>query len=509
MSDFWKEALINTLIILFGVNSLCLFLALPLAWLVEKTDLPFRSLFSKACSLPYLIPSYLLAIAWVTLANPRVGWLNVWFNHLNSSADPTFNIYSIFGIVFVESTVLFSILFFNLKHAFQQVDPALEEAARLSGAGPFKTFFLVTLPLIKNVVFNSVITISLACIASFAVPAILGSPARIFVLTTALFSLLREASLSAQSEALRVAFIFAVSVLGTVFLLRVMRPKQTVLVGAKANKTQLVALNEKKWPCFIGVWTIWILLFAGPLIAVILSSFQSDPGNFHSWSTKAWSYVFSEYPDFYSSLFNSFKVALGSSFVVLLISLIFSLTQWHFHQNKNKSSHILFQTFENISLVLYSLPGTVLAIGLIFFTTKLQLFDLHGSLLIIGLALCLKYLSLGLQTLSPATFMIHPSLIEAARLSGAGTLHRVSKIWLPLLKVPLTTTFILVSVPCLAELTMTILLYGPGTETLGVTLFELQEYSDRSAAAVVAVLLVSVILATQALTSATQRRTVL
>lgn len=489
MTAFWADALLNSIWIVLGVTGVSLLISVPMAWLIERTDLPGARSLGRVLSLPYVVPSYLLAISWITLANPSVGWLK----------GLGFDIYGLGGIIFVEASALFAIVFLSFRAGLRSLDPALEEAARLGGASPLGVFFRITCPLLKNTIFASLIAVALASLASFAVPAMIGSPARVFVLTTGIFSLLKQGSLAAQSQALVIAVEMGLVALALVLVSRFFMREQASLLSGKSSRPALVRLGKLKPWLAIGAWTVWGLVAALPLVVLLLSSFMPDPGDssFSGMSLKAWRYVLADLPGFWDAVANSLIVSSVAALLVLLVSIPVALLAWQGRYGKKRRLRALAAFFEDGALLSYSLPGTVIAVLLIFFAARFSFLGLADTLSILVVALVAKYLTLGLRTLGPGALNVHPSLIEAAQLSGAGSVQRLWRIWLPLLKPSIFAALLLVLMPCVAELTMSLLLYGPGTETLGVSVFQLQEYADRASASVVGSLLLFLVLGFQ------------
>jgi len=485
---FWLQAALNSGLVVSGVCLLSLITAIPAAWLIERTDLPGAARLRGILTLSYALPSYLLAIAWILLANPSVGWLNL------LPGQNFFNIYNLGGVIFIEASVLFTILFMAFWSGLRQMDPALEEAALLAGASPWRVFLQVTAPLLKGHIFSGLIAVGLASLASFGVPAMIGTPARKFVLTTAIYAKIQEGSASAFDEAMLIALEMAGFTLVLVVLASFWSRRKVSLVTGKTSRPALTRLGPWRLPLALLVWGVWSLVVLLPLAALVLSSFCKEPGVL-SWSNlslRPWSYVLFSLSEFRRALANSLLSAGAATLVVMLGALLLALLSRRAHEVNRRGLNWLASAFENTALFCYSLPGTVLALGLIIALTRWQVMD---TLFILVIAFVVKFLTLGVQTVKPSVFLIHPSLLEAARLCGAGFLQRLTRIWLPLLKAPLFACALLVFLPCFSELTMCIMLYGPGTENLGVVLYNLQEYADRSSAAVVAtLLLVTVIL---------------
>jgi iron(III) transport system permease protein len=164
------RAMLNTMLISSATVVFAGLIAIPSAWLVARTDLPARRQFRGILLLPYIIPPYLGAIAWINLANPSVGWLN------RLAGAPMFDIYTIPGIVWVEGLFYYTFVYLSCLAAMETADPSLEEAARVSGAGPLRVLFTITLPMIRPAIYSGAFLVFAATAASFGVPALIGIP---------------------------------------------------------------------------------------------------------------------------------------------------------------------------------------------------------------------------------------------------------------------------------------------------------------------------------------------
>ena len=497
LDGFWAKAALNSGIVVLGVAALSLLLAVPSAWLLERTDLAGKRFLERVFPLAYALPSYLMAIAWILLANPRVGWINLLARRF-FDIDTLIDIYHLGGVIFVEASVLFTILFFSFRAGLRQLDPSLEEAARLAGASGAQVFWRITLPLLRGHLAAGLLAVALASLASFGVPAMIATPARRFVLTTAIYTRLQEGSSAAFGQALWVAIEMAALTLVLVVLGGWWRRPQSTLVGGKARPPTLVELGRWRRPLAVAMGGLWSVLVALPLLALVLSSFLRQPGQLRldNFSLRAWHYVLFSLDEFRRALLNSLLTASLAACLVVLLALGVAIAQWRGAMQQRRWLGRSGRLLEHAGLLAYSLPGTVLALVLIVLLGRGRWAD---TLALLILAYGIKYLTLGIQTLRPSALAIDRSLIEAAQLAGARFSQRLWRVWIPLLRGPLAAALLLVFMPCFSELTMSILLHGPGTETLGVVLFNLQEYADRSSAAVVGTLLLLVILAFRAL----------
>jgi iron(III) transport system permease protein len=508
--EFWLSATRNSCLVVIGVAFLSCLIAIPSAWLVERSDIPGAKWLRALLTFPYIVPSYLLAVAWIILANPDVGWINQWARSL-LGIPRLMNIYSLGGIIFIESTALFPILFIAFRTSLRSMDPSLEEAARLSGASPVRVFRSITLPLLRDGLLLALVAVGLASLASFGVPAMIGGPARVFVLTTGIYDLLKQGTLEGFHGALIVALRMAIAALVIVVGSKFFLGKKMSLVGGKSSRPSLVELGAWRKVASGALWTLWLLIVAFPLSVLVFSSFQSDPNRFalSSLSLRAWKYVVLSLPEFREAIVNSFGASILTAVLVLLVAIAVALLKWSGQTFKRRSRRAFSRIIEESSFLLYSIPGTVLALLLLLFSARmgaLGLFRISDTLFILVLAYALKYSSLGLNTLIPTTMLIHPSLIESAQLSGASFVQRLGRVWIPLMRPGLIAAGLLVFMPCLSELTMSVLLYGPSTHTLGVVLFQLQEYADRPSAAVVGTLLLVTVIAIQGVLGLLSRR---
>ncbi len=485
MDNFWIGATLNTLKIVFSVVTLSFFFAVPCAWLLERSNLHGKKFLKTFLTLPYIIPSYLLAVSWITLANPDVGWLNVWAHEI-FGVERFFNIYGIAGVIFVESSALFSILLISFQAALKRMDPSIEEAARLSGASPFRVFLKITLPLLKNNIILGLISVALASLASFGVPAMLGTPGRTFVLTTGIYSLFLNGTQESFVKAIEISLIVVLVTLIIVAISRMLSRQNASFLGSKNARASLIDLGGWNTPLSCFIYFLFSIFLALPLLALVFSSFQSDPSrfSFDSLTLNYWKRVLG-LGDFHKGLLNSLLTSFVSALTISLIALAYSLVKWKLQLKSSLSKKLGLRVFQELAFTFYSLPGTVLALLLIVGFRMSGLFSIADTVVALIIAFVLKYLSLGITTLTPSTLLVHPSLIEAAQLSGAGWGRRLIKIWIPILRPSLYASFLLVLMPCLGELTISKLLSAPSSQNLGVLLFELQEYSDRASAAVV------------------------
>lgn len=494
--DFWLPALLNTFVVAIGVTLLACAFAWPTAWMLERTNIPGRKVLAKALAAPYALPPFLLAMGWILLANPTVGWLN-------SPARAWINIYSLSGLIFVEACCLYPIALVSFGAALRRWDPSLEEAARVSGARPWRIFFEITAPALKDVALAGALSVFLGTIASFGVPAMIGAPARIPVFTTGLYALLKSGSLLSLKEAFRWSIGSAIVIGATVLFVRRLRADTATSTGASVVSAQPLQLGTGRWVTS-GILSVLAIVILGlPVGALIFASLQSDPSRFDlaSLSLRAWHYVFVELKEFRSALSNSVRASTGAATAVTFVS--FALVM-----NPRIRNGAWGRRIDSLASVFAALPGTAAALMLMIGIYRVP----GGVFLARGLGIfilifALKQFAVGYRAIFAARRQLNESLFEAARLSGATRRAMFVEIAWPLLKPALGAAFVLVLAPCLGELSMSVILAGPGTENLGTLLFQLQEYADRASAAVIGVCILFGVLACQGAASLARRLT--
>lgn len=482
------KAIKNTFFISFSVAVLCLALGLPLSWLLTRTNLPFKKFFRSGFCLPYAIPPFVGAIGWIILANPTSGVLNQWLG-LN------LNIYSYTGLIFVETSFLFTFVLLTALTVLDNMDSSLEEAARLSGASGLRVFIDIALPLLKPAIISGFLLSFLATAASFGVPALIGGPARIYLMTTQIYTYQRMATASGLQMSIAVSVILGIATFVLLYGSQVLfGASKNYTVGGKTARPSLVPLHTWRMPITLLLTILFSIIFVLPLTGVLLSALSSVQG---SWTLNGLTFgnftrVLFETEEttraIRQSLLLGFSAAVICTTFAFILNYFIYRTSWRGRNFATVAASIPFST-----------PGTVLALA--FILSFSQGFfgvgpSLYNTLFLIGLAYIVKYISLSLKTVGDGYQQIHPSLEEAARISGANWWVIMRTIYAPLLKTALIASMFLVFMPVLSELTMTILLTGPGLETIGTLIFSLQEYSDMGGggAAVLSVIVVVFIL---------------
>ena len=483
------KAFQNTFVVSLSISILSIVIAVPVGWLISRTDLPWSRRFRSWYCLPYAIPPYIGAMAWIYLANPTTGLLN------RVLGESYLNIYSYFGLIWVEATFLYTFVLLAVLTSLDRMDSSLEEAARLSGAGPFRVFKDITLPLIRPAITSGGVLVALAAAASFGVPALIGNPAKIYLVTTQIYTFQKMGSMKGLFQAGALSVFLLVLALGLLLLNQwLIQGKQFKIVSGKASRPSLIELKEWRWPLFSILSVLLFFLFALPVLGILITALSQVSGelSFSNLGLGHFYRVFFEMSETGRALGNSLYLGVMSATLATFLAVFLSYIQW---KTNLKGRHLL----EVSASFPYSIPGTVVALAMILAFSR-GIFgigpSLYNTLAMLWIAYLVKFLSLAMKTIGDGFGQIDDSLAEAARVSGAGWLVTLKTIWVPLMKPSIVAAWFLIFMPAFSELTMTILLSGPGTETLGTLIFQLQEYADPTggSSAVLALLVIFLVI---------------
>ena len=480
------SAIGNTMIVAVGAALTSIVAGTVLAWAVVRTDMPGRRLIEGASIVPFISTPFIGGLAWMLLAAPGSGLINQLWNHAGGDGS-LLNIYSLTGIIFVESLYEMPFVFLIVAGAMRSMDPALEEASLSSGAGIFRTTLKVTLPLVLPAILGSGLLVFVLAAEQFGVPAVLGTPARIRVLTTTIVE--TQASYPPRmglGAALGVTLLI-IALLGLWLQRRLLAGKSYTTVGGKGSHPRRFKLGRFRWVLFAICAAYLVLSVVLPYGAIFVSSirtiwtsdFQAD-----QWTLENYRWVLFDYPITQRGLFNSlFLAIIGATATMLLCALISFLSL-----RSRLPGH---KVLDYLSIIPLGFPGVVLAFGLLQAWIYPPLV-LYGTVWILFVAYMTRYIPIGVRSTSATLVQIHPELEEASLSSGANWFQTFRKVTLPLLKPGIFAGWILLFIAFSRELSASILLYSPGREVLSVAIYDLMlagQYRALSALAMMQMVL--------------------
>ena len=485
------NALRNTLItatlsMIFGVM-----IAFPLAWLVGRTDLYGRKFFRTLFVMTYMVPPYVGAMAWLRLLNPRVGTMNVFLKDLLGLAENPFNIYTIGGLVWVLTTFYYPYAFITISRAMEKMDPSLEEASKISGASPLKTVLTVTFPIMLPSIVAAGLLVFVSAASCYGIPSIIGAPGQIDTVTTRIIDYVYVGSAEGLTDATTLAVsLMVIANLVLYVSTFICGNKQYITVSGKSTRPNIVELGKWRWPLTILVTLFALIVVVIPFATVAMTSFTKNLGKALSatnFTTRYWNILLTR-----KGILDTAKNSLISASVAATAGIIISCVMaWLLTRTRAKGRHI-----PDFLITLGSgTPSVVIALALIMTMSGRFGINIYNTLTIMIVAYMVKYLLMGMRTVVSAMTQIHPSLEEAALISGAEWQRGFKDVTLPLIAPSVVAGWFLIFMPSFYELTMSTLLYSTDTKTIGYELFTYQTYhSQQTASAIATGILVMVVL---------------
>ena len=474
----YYRALVNSVWVSCLTAALCMFLGTLLAFLVVRTDLPYKKGLRTLLVLPYALPSFFAAIAWIQLLGPQ-GYLAKFFLQLSGWQAAPWSIYSAAGIVFVLTIHYYVLVFITVAGALERMDASLEEAARASGAGTFRIMREITLPLVLPAILAGGLLAFIGALANFGIPALLGMRARFFVLTTSIYYALAIPDFGLATALSSMLVVVALIAMALQFGIQKGESQYTVISGKAVHPSEL-KLGAIRYPLFLATGAFALLISIAPIVSMVLTAllqYWGAPLVAANLTLQNFTYILkleAARRAIGNSLVLAALAATGAMFVGIVISYI--------HVKAKLRGGRLLDFFATIP---YAVPHTVIAIAMILAWAKPPV-SLYGTLWIILVAYLAVYLPFAVRTTNATLQQVHDSLEEAARVSGARIFHRLRDVILPLARPGMIAGWILVFMPALRELTVSILLYAYRTETIGVVVYNLQDAGYREIAAALA-----------------------
>jgi iron(III) transport system permease protein len=480
---FW-----NSLQFAAGTSVLAFCFGTLLAWMNERTNTPCKSLFFALSIIPLIIPGILFTVAWILLGSPKIGLINLVLRALFDTDAVFFNVYSMWGMIWVDALHYSPIAFLLMTAAFRSMDPALEESAVMSGASVLQVVRKVTLPLVWPAIFATLLILFVRAIESFEVPALLGLPVGIQVFTSAIYQAVHRypsqiglaSSYAVTLLLITSAGVYFQSVLST-------RGNRYATMTGKGFRPRLIDLGRWRY-LTVGIFLAYFLLIVVLPFAVLLWSslqkFYSVPSMeaLQRLTLEPYRTILS-YPSLMRSVWNSLLLSLGTATIVMLVT---SVICWIVVKTKLRGRWLL-DNFASLPMVF---PGIVLGLAIMILYLYLPI-GVYGTIWILLIAYVTRFLPYGLRYNTTSMLQIHKELEESAAMSGASWLTTFRRIILPLLKPGLLAGWIYIVIVSIRELSSSILLYSPGTEVISILIWELWEngqYVELSALGVMFIL---------------------
>lgn len=460
-----------------------------LVFLLDRLDLPGRRGLRLALLVPLIVPPQILAIAWIGWVGPA-GLLTRWTRDVLDLARLPWTLYGEGGIVTLLTVFTLPVTYLTIGAGMRRIPRSLEEAARLDGAGLAVVGTRILVPLLRPYLLAAGMLAFLAALGNFGIPALLGIPARFLMLTTLIYQRVTSFASGGFAQAAALAMVVAVPALLALFA------QQRLNRSADALESQLeepavYPLGRWRWPLATVVWIVFGgLMTVGPFTSMVLTSLVKAvgvapaPGNL---DLRHYRFVLTSLDAFPRALTHSLALAGGAALVSAVLALAIGYL-------------LLRLGARGLPLQLlvdfpYALPGIVFALALIltWLPSPIPGVRLYGTVWLLGIAYVGHYLAFALQPIGAAWRQVDPSLEEAARIDGAGTVQAMRYVLLPVVAPTVAVAALLVFLAAFSEISLSALLAGSRAETLGWLVFGLEQAGDTNRAAALSVVLVVVL----------------
>ena len=463
--------ILNTGVFITGSAMVATVLALFLAYLNTRTNIPFKFMFRIISIIPMMVPHILFCVSWVLLLNPSNGIINLVLKEILHLDRAVFNIYSMPGMILVEGLLDLPIAYLIIAPAMAAFDVALEESSRVCGASNLRTMVRVTLPVLRPAILASVILVIVRSLASFAVPSVIGMPGRIYVLASHIYRIIATGFAADYGMAAAVGMSALATSITLIYVYRYLTSasERYVTISSRGYRPSVIDLKGYRYPLFAIVGLLSFVLIVLPVLVLFYTSlvpYSMVPSAraFSMMSLKHWAEVLQD-PVSLLSLKNSLFLGVGGATLGIVLSIFVAYV---IVKIRTRASGIL----ESLSFLSFSFPGIVIGIGFMWFFVRTPLYATIWSLLIGYIA---TYLPYGIRPLSSAFVQIHSHLEESSRVCGAGTLQTLRRIVIPLLIPGVVSGWILMATMFVRELTLSVVLSRPGTEVLAVQILRFAE----------------------------------
>jgi iron(III) transport system permease protein len=410
-----RAALMNTLTVTLVRQLLSLPLAVVIAWLLARTDLPGRNWIEFAFWAAFFLPTLTVTLSWILLLDPEYGLINTWLARIPLIGTGPFDIYSFWGIVWVHViTGSLTVKVILLTPAFRSMDAALEEASYVAGGTTFRTALRITVPVMAPVILSVLLLGTMVSMQTFEVEQMLGLPIRFFVFSTMVYDLL-VTGVPRYDAATALAVLVLVAMLPLVFTQQWLTRRRRYATVTGQFRARPHRLGRWRWPVFVLLLIVVLIVLGVPVTVAVLGSFMKLFGFFHiadPWTLENWTTVLTD-DLFLHSLGNTIVLAVCTSVAALLVH---SLIAYVVVRTRYAGRRVL----DTISWLPFTMPGMILGLALLWlFLGVGVLRPLYGTMAVLVVAGLISGMPLGVQIIKGGLLQLGSELEEASSIAGA------------------------------------------------------------------------------------------
>ena len=482
----YQAIMFNTLTVAFAATIMALVFGFLTAWIINRTNVPFQRSLEQLMAVPYYVTPLLGALAWSFLGAPESGFINELWRRFGGEAA-LIDITSPLGIAWVMALFEGSVAFVMIGAVLQSMDPSLEEASQVTGANRWRTMLRITLPLAAPGVLGAAVFVFAEMLGSFSAALVLGTPARFFVITTAIYQLVSQFPPRLPMAAAMGVSLFAVMFLMMFIYRRITSRGSFVTISGKAFRPRVMDLGWMRWVLF-AVCASYVLLSALlPIATLAFASVQKLAVAFPA----AENFTLDNFRQALS--LNAVTQAMTNSLVLGFLTAtigvaLTGLLAWIIQRSRRPGRGVL----EYVVMLPQAVPRLVFAFGMMWAWLVLPI-PIYGTFWVLLIAYLTVFLPLGVRTISSVILQLDRSLEECGQVCGASWGYRLRTIVVPLVRPGLLAAWLLIFVASVRELGASILLMGPTSKVLTPAIVESWFSSSSELTAAMALIQTAVI----------------
>ena len=476
----------NSFIYAGATAVVCTVVGFGLAWLVARTNAPAKGFAIAVALVPLIIPGIVNTTAWALLLSPEQGPLNSVLRDLHL---PIFDIYSMPGMVFIQSIHVTPLAFLMGVAAFSSMDSSLEEAALASGSSPIRTFRVITLRMVRPAILSAGLLMFIQAISTFEVPQLIGVPGHTFVFVSRIYSALQQFPADYGTVGVIGVFVLVIAIIGLAVSQWLSRRSASQTITGKGFRPTLQDLGRWRWVGF-GVFLLFFLIAVVlPMAMIIWSSLlpaYKPPSiqALHLVSLHNYQEIWHE-PKLIGSLKNSAITAVSAGLIVTALSAVVAYITV-------KTKIFGRRLLDGLATVPIAVPSIIMGVGILYWYLVAPLpVHLYGTLTILVIAFVTISLPYGMRYVVPGMQQIHTELEEAATASGASWPQTFRRVFIPLLMPSLLAAFLYTMIVSFREISAAIFLYSTGSRVVSVTIYNLWENGTYTIVAALGVIMVA------------------
>jgi iron(III) transport system permease protein len=472
------KAFVNTLLISAGSTILATLLGVSLAWINARTNCPWRARLEPFNLIPFFLSPFVGAIAWHNLASAKTGLLNSWARDYLGVHGHLLDVDNLYGVIWVTGIFFAPLVYLFVVGSLRRMDPSLEDSARTTGAGLVRTTLTITLPLVAPGILSGAIIVFVTSAGEFGVPFKLCAPYGWQTLTTQIFS---KAVGDDANLYLGAAMSMSLGII-TVFLIwiqqRYISPRSFATVTGKGFRPNVLDLGPWKWVALAYNLVFILVAVALPIACLLVVSlhpvWQAEiiPGDLtlQNYARTLFIWRHDHIPAATNGIYNSLVLAFAGATIAMVLSLVVS---YMIHRTSGFGARLL----DFLCVVPIGFPGIVLAMAVL--VTYIRT-PIYATLWILLLGYVTRYFPYGQRNVSSVMLAISEELDQSSRMAGASWFTTLRRITIPLLKPGIFAGWVLLFIIYLRELSISIILYSSGTETLSVGVYYLTNYENET-----------------------------